>query len=142
MFHGILVAVDGSPDAEQALTEAIDLAESEHARLTLITAVSQLPATAYMAAGEEVGKLREDARAEAEIDSPSRTRARSRRPACHCGADRAADQICADRPDRRRRARSRCDGLARPRRHSVCTARKRQSLRPAPQPRARAHRSR
>ena len=66
MFHRILVAVDGSPDAEQALTEAIDLAESEHTRLTLITAVSQLPATAYMAAGEEVGKLLEDARAEAE----------------------------------------------------------------------------
>src|SRR5580765_1611003 len=66
MFHNILVAVDGSPDAEQALTEAIDLAESEHTRLTLITAVSQLPATAYMAAGEEVGKLLEDARAEAE----------------------------------------------------------------------------
>src|SRR4029077_5546837 len=66
MFHSILVAVDGSPDAEQALTEAIDLAESEHARLTLITAVSQLPATAFMAAGEQVGKLRDDAHAEAE----------------------------------------------------------------------------
>jgi nucleotide-binding universal stress UspA family protein len=66
MFHDILVAVDGSPDAEQALTEAIDLAESEHAHLTLITAVTQLPATAYVAAGEKVGQLLEDAHAEAE----------------------------------------------------------------------------
>jgi nucleotide-binding universal stress UspA family protein len=66
MFHDILVALDGSPEAELALTEAIDLAESERTRLTLFTAVSQLPATAYLAAGEEVGKLVEDARADAE----------------------------------------------------------------------------
>lgn len=43
MFHNILVAVDGSPDAEQALMQAIDLAESEHTRLTLITGVQKLP---------------------------------------------------------------------------------------------------
>jgi nucleotide-binding universal stress UspA family protein len=66
MFHNILVAVDGSPDAEQALTEAIDLAESEHARLTLITAVFQVPAAAYGAAGVPVPQLLEDARVEAE----------------------------------------------------------------------------
>src|SRR5207302_4202678 len=66
MFHDILVAVDGSPDAELALAEAIDLAESERTHLTLFTAVSQLPATAYLAAGEELGKLVEDARADAE----------------------------------------------------------------------------
>jgi len=66
VFHNILVAVDGSPDADLALTEAIDLAESERTRLTLFTAVSQPPATVYIAAGEEVGKLLEDAHAEAE----------------------------------------------------------------------------
>jgi nucleotide-binding universal stress UspA family protein len=66
MFHNILVAVDGSPDSEQALTEAIDLARAERAPLTLVTAVAQLPATAYMTAGEELGRLLEDARAYAE----------------------------------------------------------------------------
>jgi nucleotide-binding universal stress UspA family protein len=66
MFHNILVSVDGSPDAEQALTEAIDLAESEHTRLTLITAVSQVPATAYVASGVPVAQLLEDALVEAE----------------------------------------------------------------------------
>ena len=43
MFHNILEATDGSPDAEQALMQAIDLAESEHSRLSLITAVQKLP---------------------------------------------------------------------------------------------------
>jgi nucleotide-binding universal stress UspA family protein len=59
MFHNILVAVDGSPHAAQALTQAIDLAECEHSRLTIITAVTQVPAayltgTAYMAMAGEV----------------------------------------------------------------------------------------
>ena len=47
MFHNILVAVDGSPDADEALTQAIDLAESEHTRLTLITGAQRLPSVAY-----------------------------------------------------------------------------------------------
>ena len=66
MFHSILVAVDGSPDAEQALTEAIDLAESEHTPITLITAVTRVPSTAYLRAGEELRWLVEDAHTEAE----------------------------------------------------------------------------
>ena len=48
MFHNILVAVDGSPDSDEALAQAIDLAESEHTRLTLMTAAAQIPATAYL----------------------------------------------------------------------------------------------
>jgi nucleotide-binding universal stress UspA family protein len=48
MFHNILVAVDGSPDADEALLQAIDLAESEHSRLTLITGVPKLPSVAYI----------------------------------------------------------------------------------------------
>jgi nucleotide-binding universal stress UspA family protein len=43
MFHNILVAVDGSADADAALEHAIDLAQSEHTRLTLMTAVASCP---------------------------------------------------------------------------------------------------
>jgi nucleotide-binding universal stress UspA family protein len=48
MFRSVLVAVDGSADADEALTQAIDLAESEHARLTLIAGVPRLPPAAYI----------------------------------------------------------------------------------------------
>jgi nucleotide-binding universal stress UspA family protein len=66
MFRNVLVAVDGSPHAEQALTHAIDLAQSERARLTLMAAVSELPATTYMTAGGVTGTLIQEAHDEAE----------------------------------------------------------------------------
>jgi nucleotide-binding universal stress UspA family protein len=64
MFHNILVAVDGSADADQALAQAIDLAESEHTHLTVITVVEPVPWAAYLGPGAPVGELSEDLLAE------------------------------------------------------------------------------
>jgi nucleotide-binding universal stress UspA family protein len=66
VFHNILVAVDGSVDADAALAHAIDLAETEHTRLTLMTAVTAVPSTAYLVPGEESGHLSENAQRQAE----------------------------------------------------------------------------
>jgi nucleotide-binding universal stress UspA family protein len=66
VFLNILVAVDGSQHADQALTQAIDLAASENARLTLMTAVRELPSTTYLTAAGVTGALIEEGRTEAE----------------------------------------------------------------------------
>jgi nucleotide-binding universal stress UspA family protein len=69
MFHNILVAIDGSPDAEQALMQAIDLAECEHARLTLFSAVHAPPAAAYAGvSGEVLATLAHDAHVDSEAN--------------------------------------------------------------------------
>src|SRR2546429_9382713 len=51
MFRNVLLAIDGSEDADEALTQAIDLADSEHARLTLITGIAQLPPVSHIGMG-------------------------------------------------------------------------------------------
>jgi nucleotide-binding universal stress UspA family protein len=66
MFRNILVAVDGSPDAAEALRDAIDLAESEHTRLTLVTAVPQIPATGLLVPGAVTDDELANTRARAE----------------------------------------------------------------------------
>jgi nucleotide-binding universal stress UspA family protein len=66
MFHNILVAVDGSPDADRALAHAIDIAESEHSQLTLMTAPSAIAGPAYLAPGDAVVDVLDCARTEAE----------------------------------------------------------------------------
>jgi nucleotide-binding universal stress UspA family protein len=50
VFLNILVAVDGSEHAAEALRTAAQLAQEEHARLTVITAVPPAPALAQMSA--------------------------------------------------------------------------------------------
>jgi nucleotide-binding universal stress UspA family protein len=67
MFHNILVAIDGSPDADEALKQAIDLAESEHAQLTLFSSLVTPPAAAYIGAGGGMAAtIAADAEAETE----------------------------------------------------------------------------
>ena len=66
MFRNILVAIDGSPHADQALLDAIDLADSEHARLTLFSAIVPPPAVAYLGvAGGPAATLLRDGEAQA-----------------------------------------------------------------------------
>jgi nucleotide-binding universal stress UspA family protein len=67
MFRNILVSFDGSPHAQKALTEAIDLASESRGRLTILTAVQQLPPWLYgPASAGAVGQLSCDFLREAE----------------------------------------------------------------------------
>jgi nucleotide-binding universal stress UspA family protein len=65
VFENILVAIDGSPDADRALGDAIDLAECGNAHLTIFAAVPSPPAFTYATPGASaLAEITEHARAE------------------------------------------------------------------------------
>jgi nucleotide-binding universal stress UspA family protein len=48
MFRNILVAIDGSPNADEAVVQAVSLAQSQNSRLSLMTAEAGVPVSAYL----------------------------------------------------------------------------------------------
>ncbi len=50
MFCNVLVVVDSTIDSQEALRQAVDLAQRERSRLTLIAVEQRLPACAYLGA--------------------------------------------------------------------------------------------
>ena len=56
MFHRILVAIDGSPHGARALTEAVQLAGQNRARLTIVTSVPD-PASWLLVGGADGGTI-------------------------------------------------------------------------------------
>ncbi len=115
MFHNILVAVDGSTNSDLALTQAIDLAEAERSRLTLMTGIVPVPVGGLAASTTALPEAIRGVQAEAE--SVIR-RARDRVPDDVPGDDdrhRRTNPPCPDRAGRGRAPRPHRDGLARPR---------------------------
>ena len=58
------MGVDGSPTAQRALSEAIDLALVANARLTILVAIPPLPPLVAAAAAIDVGRLEREIEAE------------------------------------------------------------------------------
>jgi nucleotide-binding universal stress UspA family protein len=66
-YRNVLVAFDGSPQAQRALASAIDVVRRSHGRLTILTAIDPVPPVACFGAGVSgVGELSKALACEAE----------------------------------------------------------------------------
>jgi len=66
MFHNILVAVDGSTHSDLALAQAIDLAEAERSRMTLMTGIAPVTVAGLAASTTALPEAIRGAQAQAE----------------------------------------------------------------------------
>ena len=98
-YRNVLVAFDGSPEAELALAHAVAMAQVYRARLALVAVIPPPPLLAWQAPGGMRG-MHEAEQTELEAALRARRRPRSRRPV---GDDAAARRRpCARAPARRR----------------------------------------
>lgn len=89
MFRSILVPIDGSAHADAALTQAIDLAGCQHARLTLLAA--WLP---YTFTGVEVGAAADIQRLASDLEEDARGTVRAAQVRVPAGIPVATQVVC------------------------------------------------
>lgn len=92
MFRSILVPVDGSAHAEAALSEAIDLASCQHARLTLLCAWRP-----YTFTGGEIGTAAEIQKLDTDLEEEARLTVRAARKRVPAGISVETEVSC-ERP--------------------------------------------
>ena len=132
VYRNILVAVDGSPDGEAALMHAGALARDQRARLTLLTAIPPVPATALLATGAAPPRSEVVSHYDELLRQAAATPARGRQR--HHAAGRGPTGQGPDRAVALGRLRPDRHGLARPRPAAHDAARLRVPEGPALQP--------
>ena len=92
MFRSILVPVDGSAHADAALSEAIDLASTQHARLTLLCAWRP-----YTFTGGEIGAAADIQKLDTDLEDDARRTVSEARKRVPAGIS-VDTEVCCERP--------------------------------------------